>query len=68
MENMLMTADEVAAELKVSKAYAYKLIRRMNSEMKEKGYYTISGKVNRRYFRSKIDYNEGRGQDASIQG
>ena len=37
-------------------------------KMKEKGYYTISGKVNRKYFRSRIDYNEGREQDASIQG
>ena len=37
MESLLMTADEVAKELNVSKNYAYKVIRRMNEEMREKG-------------------------------
>ena len=50
MERLLMTADEVASELNVSKNYAYKIIRRMNKELQEKGYYTVAGKVNRKYF------------------
>lgn len=57
MERLLMTADEVASELNVSKNYAYKIIRRMNKELQEKGYYTVAGKVNRKYFMMRIDYD-----------
>lgn len=34
----------------VSKAYAYKVIKKLNSELTEKGYLTVSGKVSRKYF------------------
>ena len=44
-----MTADEVAREMNVSKAYAYKVIQRLNREMQEMGYLTVSGKVNRKF-------------------
>ena len=57
MERLLMTVDEVASELNVSKNYAYKIIRRMNKELQEKGYYTVAGKVNRKYFMMRIDYD-----------
>ncbi|MBQ6488807.1 MAG: LysR family transcriptional regulator [Solobacterium sp.] len=56
MDTLLMTADEVAKEMNVSKAYAYKVIQRMNAELVEMGYYTVSGKVNRKYFMKKVDY------------
>ena len=36
MESLLMTADEVAKELNVSKNYAYKVIRRMNATTRER--------------------------------
>lgn len=39
----LMRASEVAKELSVSTSYAYKLIRQLNDELKEKKYLTISG-------------------------
>ena len=48
MENgkkMYVTAEEVAEMLGVSTAYAYKIIRWMNEELKAKGYRTICGKV-----------------------
>lgn len=51
-----MRADEVAAELDVSEAYAYKIIRRLNEELKAKGYITVSGRVNRNYFMKKLCY------------
>ncbi len=60
MESLLMTADEVAKELNVSKNYAYKVIRRMNEEMREKGYYTVARKVNRKYFMMRVDYDTGK--------
>ena len=56
MDTLFMSADEVAKEMNVSKAYAYKVIQRMNAELVEMGYYTVSGKVNRKYFMKKVDY------------
>ena len=55
-ENSFMRADDVARELGVSKSYAYKLIQRLNAELREKGYITISGRVSRRYFEEKLCY------------
>ena len=50
MENRFIRADDVAQELNVSKPYAYKLIRRLNEELKAQGFITIAGRVNRQYF------------------
>ncbi|MCI6254746.1 HTH domain-containing protein [Eubacterium coprostanoligenes] len=47
-------ADEIAEELGVSKAYAYKIVHRLNDELKAKGYVTISGRVSRKYFEEKF--------------
>jgi hypothetical protein len=54
MENKFIHADEVAQELCVSKPYAYKLIRKLNDELKEKGFITIAGRVNRQYFNERL--------------
>lgn len=35
MDNRFIRVDEVAEELDVSKPYAYKLIRKLNEELKE---------------------------------
>ena len=39
--NMFMSAEEVAECLGTSKAYAYKLIQKLNKEMNQKGYITF---------------------------
>jgi len=49
-----LRAEEVASELGVSPAYAYKLIRRLNGELEQRGYITISGRVSRQYFTEKL--------------
>ena len=54
MLNQFMRAEEVARELEVSKSYAYKLIQQLNAELREKGYITIAGRVNREYFRERL--------------
>ena len=54
MLNQFMRAEEVAQELEVSKSYAYKLIQQLNAELREKGYITIAGRVNRQYFRERL--------------
>ena len=46
----MIGAKEVSSQLNVSCGYAYRLIRLLNSELKEQGRMTIPGKVNREYF------------------
>ena len=53
-----MRADEVAQELDISKSHAYKVIHGLNEELQEKGYLTISGRVNREFFREKYYYTK----------
>lgn len=55
-ENSFIRADDVARELGVSKSYAYKLIQRLNAELRKQGYITISGRVSRSYFEEKLCY------------
>ena len=47
---ILMNAQEVAEELGVSKASAYKMIRVRNEKLQKMGYTTVSGRVSRKYF------------------
>ena len=49
-----MNAKEVASYLGVSESKAYKVIQKLNSELKANGYITIAGKVSRAYFEEKI--------------
>lgn len=46
--------DEVAEELDVSKAYAYKIIRQLNDELSAKGFITVAGRISRQYFNERI--------------
>ena len=51
-----MRVDEVAHELGISKSYAYKTVQKLNAELKEKGFMTISGRVNKQYFMERTCY------------
>ena len=59
-KNIFVTAEELAQMLEISKPYAYKIIKQMNNELREKGFITISGKVSRRYLEEKF---YGMGED-----
>ena len=63
-ENSFMRVEDVAQELGISKSYAYKVIRQLNEDLKEKGYLTISGRVNKKYFLEKYCYGSKEGSDA----
>ena len=54
MNQSFMSAMEVAEELGVSKAYAYKVIRELNEELRSKGFQTVSGRINRIYFKERF--------------
>jgi Mn-dependent DtxR family transcriptional regulator len=58
-----MRVEDVAQELDVSKSYAYKIVQRLNAELKAQGYLTISGRINRKYFMEKLCY----GGEESLQ-
>lgn len=47
---MFMKVEEVAEVLEVSVPYAYKLIRQLNKELKDRGCMVIAGRVDRQYF------------------
>ena len=53
-KELFVRAEEVAGALGISKPYAYKLVREMNEELKQKGFLTIPGRVSRRYFEEKF--------------
>ena len=45
-----MRVNDVAKELGISVSHAYKIMQRLNKELREKGYMIIAGRVNRKYF------------------
>ena len=59
-EITFMKVDEVAEELGVSKSYAYKIVQKLNAELKEQGFLTISGRVNKQYFMERTWYGASR--------
>ena len=46
-EQSFMRVEEVAAELGVSKSYAYKIVQKLNAELKAKGYPSSSLRIRR---------------------
>lgn len=47
-------ADDIAEILAVSKPTAYRIIKRLNSELSEKGFIVVSGRVPKKYFDEKM--------------
>lgn len=50
MEKMFFNAEEVAEIMDISTAYAYKVIQRMNKELSKKGFITMQGRIDRKFF------------------
>ncbi|MBI9011246.1 MAG: hypothetical protein JEZ08_03380 [Clostridiales bacterium] len=53
-KSRFLTANDVANTLDISMSKAYQIIRDLNKELNKDGYYTVSGKISRRYFESKV--------------
>ena len=53
MQADVVRVDEVKARLDCSSRKAYDVIKRLNAELKAKGYITIAGRVPRAYFEEK---------------
>lgn len=56
-EKNFLTAADVAEFIGISVPTAYKVIRKLNDELKHQGYITIAGKISRIYFEKKIYSN-----------
>ena len=54
MSKHFMTAGEVADILGYSVGQAYKVIRELNAELKEKGYIVRNGRIPRKYFYERV--------------
>ena len=56
MENtkMYLNVKEVATCMQISVPMAYKIIRRLNTELTAMGYLVVAGRVSRRSFEEKI--------------
>lgn len=50
MPSLYVNVNEVMERLEMKEPTAYKLIQKLNKELKNKGYITVSGKVPRKYF------------------
>lgn len=48
-----LDVQDVILKLRVSRSYAYKVIRILNEELQEQGYRVVSGRVPKRYFSSR---------------
>ena len=48
------TADDVAELLTISRPTAYRIIRKLNDELAEKGFIIISGRVPKKYYDEKF--------------
>ena len=58
IEKMFYDAKDISGLLNVSKSSAYRIIKQLNTELDDKGYITIRGKVNKQYFERKLYYVE----------
>lgn len=54
MSKQIMNVWDVMAVLEVSESSAYKIIRKLNSELSERGFITIPGKISKAYFEEKL--------------
>lgn len=53
-ESKFLTAKDISIILDVSESSAYRIIRKLNSELEDQGKIIIPGKVSRRYFEEKV--------------
>ena len=53
-DTLFVRASDVAKEMGVPEAMAYKIIRKLNNELKEQGFVTVQGRLSRQYFEERI--------------
>ena len=61
-DELFVNEDTIANDFKVSKGFAYRMIREMNAELKARGYITVAGRVSKKYYLERI-YGGKDGED-----
>lgn len=49
-KSLYFTADEISQMLGISRGHAYKIVKKLNDELANKGYIVISGKIPKKFF------------------
>ncbi|MBQ8546321.1 MAG: DNA-binding protein [Clostridia bacterium] len=65
IKHSFLRVDEVAEILGISKSYAYKIVQKLNAELKEQGFITIAGRVNKQYFLEKTCYGAAKEKEVN---
>lgn len=52
--NYMMTAEDVAEQLGISKGHAYKIVKQLNQELEKNGFIVVSGKVPKAFWEKKF--------------
>ena len=52
--SLFIKADEVTELLGVSRAEAYRIIKRLNDQLSSRGFIVVNGRVNRKYLEEQI--------------
>lgn len=47
---LMLNVHDIEEILGVSEGMAYKIIRQLNNEIRDKGFHTVRGRVSRKYF------------------
>lgn len=55
LEKNFLNVTDVSDYMGISIPMAYKIIKKLNDELKSKGFITVAGKINRRYFEQKVN-------------
>ena len=69
LDKNFLNVTDVSKYIDISVPMAYKVIRKLNDELNEQGFLTISGKVSKLYFEQKvfgIRITQGGGKHASL--
>ena len=55
LEKNFLNAADVSEYMNISIPMTYKIIRKLNDELKSQAFLTVSGRVNRNYFEHKVN-------------
>ena len=64
IQSPFLTVTEAAQMLHVSKSHAYKIVHRLNQELKKMGYLTIAGRISRAYLLERMAKKLGREEES----
>ncbi|MEG1086874.1 MAG: helix-turn-helix domain-containing protein [Cetobacterium sp.] len=53
VENKFFNVKDISEMLGISETTAYRLIKKLNEDLKKKGMITISGRISKRYFQER---------------